>query len=121
MIGLYYWPTPNGHKITIFLEEAGLPYEIKPIAISSGDQVQPRVSGFLTEQPDARDHRSRAGRWWRADHRLNRRIVIAEFSGLAKAEACYRSTEYQSTILTRNDCAAFESLLVDGVPTSNPQ
>ena len=27
MIQLYYWPTPNGHKITMFLEEAGLPYE----------------------------------------------------------------------------------------------
>ena len=28
MIDLYYWPTPNGHKITMFLEEAGLPYKI---------------------------------------------------------------------------------------------
>ena len=30
MIDLYYWPTPNGHKITLFLEEAGLPYTVKP-------------------------------------------------------------------------------------------
>ena len=31
MIDLYYWPTPNGHKITMFLEEAGLPYRIVPV------------------------------------------------------------------------------------------
>ena len=31
MIELYYWTTPNGHKITIFLEEAGLPYVLKPV------------------------------------------------------------------------------------------
>ena len=34
MIELYYWPTPNGHKITLFLEEAGLDYRIHPIDIS---------------------------------------------------------------------------------------
>lgn len=38
MIDLYYWTTPNGHKITIFLEEAGLEYRIKPINIGKGDQ-----------------------------------------------------------------------------------
>jgi len=31
MIDLYYWTTPNGHKVTIFLEEAGMPYAIKPM------------------------------------------------------------------------------------------
>ena len=40
MIDLYYWPTPNGHKITIFLEEAGLDYTIKPVDISAGDQFE---------------------------------------------------------------------------------
>jgi len=39
-IQLYYWPTPNGHKISIFLEEAGLPYEIVPVDIGSGDQFE---------------------------------------------------------------------------------
>jgi len=34
MIDLYYWTTPNGHKISIFLEEAGLPYNVHPINIS---------------------------------------------------------------------------------------
>ena len=38
MIDLYYWPTPNGHKITIFLEETGLAYAIKPVNISRGEQ-----------------------------------------------------------------------------------
>lgn len=46
MIELYYWPTPNGHKITIFLEETGLPYEIKPVDISAGDQFKPQFLAF---------------------------------------------------------------------------
>jgi GSH-dependent disulfide-bond oxidoreductase len=37
-INLYYWPTPNGKKVAIFLEEAGLPYELVPIDITAGDQ-----------------------------------------------------------------------------------
>ncbi len=51
MIELYYWPTPNGHKITIFLEETGLPYEIKPINIGAGDQFKP---DFLKIAPNNR-------------------------------------------------------------------
>lgn len=51
MIDLYYWTTPNGHKITIFLEEAGLPYEIHPINIGKGDQFQP---DFLKIAPNNR-------------------------------------------------------------------
>ena len=41
MLDLYYWPTPNGHKITIFLEEAGLPYKLIPVNIGQGDQFAP--------------------------------------------------------------------------------
>lgn len=41
MIELHYWPTPNGHKIPIFLEEAGLEYAIKPVDIGKGDQFKP--------------------------------------------------------------------------------
>jgi GSH-dependent disulfide-bond oxidoreductase len=51
MIDLYYWTTPNGHKITIFLEEAELPYTIKPINIGKGDQFQP---DFLKISPNNR-------------------------------------------------------------------
>ena len=40
MIDLYYWPTPNGHKITIALEEMGLPYKIHYVDISKGDQYK---------------------------------------------------------------------------------
>jgi GST-like protein len=38
MIELFYWTTPNGHKIMVFLEEAGIPYRITPVNISNGDQ-----------------------------------------------------------------------------------
>jgi GST-like protein len=51
MIDLYYWTTPNGHKITIFLEEAGLPYSIKPVNISTGEQFKPE---FLKISPNNR-------------------------------------------------------------------
>ena len=51
MIDLYYWTTPNGHKITIFLEEAQLPYRIVPINISKGEQFQP---DFLRIAPNNR-------------------------------------------------------------------
>jgi GST-like protein len=44
MIDLYYWTTPNGHKITIFLEEAGLRYKIISVNISQGDQFKPDAS-----------------------------------------------------------------------------
>jgi GST-like protein len=51
MIDLYYWTTPNGHKITIFLEETGLPYTIKPINIGKGEQF---ASEFLAISPNNR-------------------------------------------------------------------
>jgi GSH-dependent disulfide-bond oxidoreductase len=51
MIDLYYWTTPNGHKITIFLEESELPYTIHPINIGKGDQFQP---SFLQISPNNR-------------------------------------------------------------------
>lgn len=41
MIDLYYWPTPNGKKISIFLEETGTPYRLVPVNISRGDQFKP--------------------------------------------------------------------------------
>ncbi len=43
MIDLYYWTTPNGHKITIFLEETGLPYAIRTVNISKGEQFDTEV------------------------------------------------------------------------------
>ena len=51
MIDLYYWTTPNGHKITIFLEETSLPYNIKPINIGKGEQFTP---DFLAISPNNR-------------------------------------------------------------------
>jgi len=51
MFELYYWPTPNGHKVTIFLEEAALEYTITPVDISAGDQFAP---AFLAISPNNR-------------------------------------------------------------------
>ncbi len=51
MIEFYYWPTPNGHKITIFLEEAALEYRIVPVDISAGEQFKPE---FLSFSPNNR-------------------------------------------------------------------
>lgn len=51
MIDLYYWTTPNGHKITLFLEETGLPYRIHPINIGKDEQFQPH---FLKIAPNNR-------------------------------------------------------------------
>jgi GST-like protein len=51
MIDLHYWPTPNGHKITIFLEEVGLAYKIVPVDIGKGDQFKP---DFLKIAPNNR-------------------------------------------------------------------
>lgn len=51
MLELFYWPTPNGHKITLFLEEAGVPYQIYPVNIGAGDQFKPE---FLAVSPNNR-------------------------------------------------------------------
>ena len=51
MIELHYWPTSNGHKITMALEEMGLPYEIHPVNIGKGDQFKP---SFLAISPNNR-------------------------------------------------------------------
>lgn len=51
MIELHYWTTPNGHKVSIFLEEARLPYRIFPISISKGEQFAP---DFLKIAPNNR-------------------------------------------------------------------
>ena len=51
MIDVYYWTTPNGHKITIYVEEAEIPYRIVPVNIGTGDQFQP---DFLNIAPNNR-------------------------------------------------------------------
>lgn len=51
MIELHYWTTPNGHKVSIFLEESKLPYRIVPVNIGSGDQFKPE---FLRISPNNR-------------------------------------------------------------------
>jgi GST-like protein len=51
MIDLHYWPTPNGKKVTILLEELGVPYRIVPVHIGRGDQF---TDGFLKISPNNR-------------------------------------------------------------------
>jgi GSH-dependent disulfide-bond oxidoreductase len=63
MIDLYYWTTPNGHKVAMFLEETGLPYKIVPVQIGAGDQFKPE---FLAISPNNRipaivDHEPKDG------------------------------------------------------------
>ncbi len=63
MIDLYYFPTPNGHKVTIMLEEIGLPYTVKIVNIAQGEQFDP---AFLKISPNNRmpalvDHQPMGG------------------------------------------------------------
>ena len=51
MIDFYYWPTPNGWKVSIMLEETGLAYTLKPVNIGAGDQFKP---DFMAISPNAR-------------------------------------------------------------------
>ena len=51
MIRLYYWPTPNGHKVSIMLEEVGLEYELHPVDILQGEQFDPE---FIKISPNNR-------------------------------------------------------------------
>ena len=51
MIDLYAWPTPNSYKISIMLEETGLPYTVKPVNIGAGEQFEP---DFLKISPNNR-------------------------------------------------------------------
>ena len=48
MIDFYYWPTPNGWKVSILLEELGIPYKMVPVNIGKGDQFDPN---FLEISP----------------------------------------------------------------------
>lgn len=63
MIDLHYWTTPNGHKVTLFLEESGLPYRLLPVNILRGAQFEPQ---FLAIAPNNRipaiiDHEPQGG------------------------------------------------------------
>ncbi|MCZ6500150.1 MAG: glutathione S-transferase N-terminal domain-containing protein, partial [Gammaproteobacteria bacterium] len=49
MIDFYFWTTPNGYKVLLFLEETGIPYRIVPVNISKGEQFEPE---FLRISPN---------------------------------------------------------------------
>ena len=64
MIDVYYWPTPNGHKITIFLEETGTPYKIVLVNIGKGEQFAPEFLKFSpnNRMPAIIDHEGPGGK-----------------------------------------------------------
>src|SRR5487761_2188833 len=51
MLDLHYWPTPNGRKLTMFLEETGVPYILKPVNISKGEQFAPEFLAIVDPAP----------------------------------------------------------------------
>jgi GST-like protein len=70
MIDLYYWPTPNGWKVTIMLEECGLPYRVVPVNILEGEQFEPdfrkiaqnnRIPAPIEHAPASEGGRSASG------------------------------------------------------------
>ena len=63
MIDLHYWPTPNGHKVTLFLEEAGLEYRIVPVDIGKGAQFEADYLGISpnNKMPAIVDHAPAGG------------------------------------------------------------
>ena len=72
MIDLHYWTTPNGHKITMFLEETGLKYKIFPVQIGKGEQFRPeflaiapnnRIPAMLDHEPKGCLHDPVLDRW----------------------------------------------------------
>ena len=79
MIDLYYWTTPNGHKITMFLEETGLKYKIFPVNIGKGEQFKPE---FLAVAPNNRipamvDHEPNGGGKTDLDLRIRRDAALS--------------------------------------------
>ena len=62
MIDLYFWPTPNGYKITILLEELGWAYNVRPVHIGKGEQFAPIY--------DVLNHRLEAGPWLACDYSI---------------------------------------------------
>ena len=62
MLELWSWPTPNGHKVHIALEELGLEYRVIPVDIGAGDQFKPEFLKITPQSPHPGDRRSRRPR-----------------------------------------------------------
>src|SRR5712671_5897167 len=89
MIDLYYWPTPNGWKISIMLEECGLPYTVKPVNIGRGEQFAPE---FLKPSPNNRmpaivDHDASGGGGPQASDYSYLKFAVAVFRNVATVGA----------------------------------
>ena len=70
MIDFYYWPTPNGWKVAIMLEECGLDYRVVPVNIGKGDQFKPAFRAVspnnrhMAPPPPGHDNPARASTSW---------------------------------------------------------
>jgi glutathione S-transferase len=145
MIDLHYRPMPNGWKVSIMLEECGLPYTLKPVNIGRGEQFSPE---FLAISPNNRmpaivDHdppgggapvavfesgailiylAERTGRFLPADHvRMRRRHVLRQRSASARSRsvAARRAKVKRSVSLTDLDTSVCRVLsFADTVPRS---
>ncbi len=62
MLEVWTWPTPNGHKVHIALEELGLQYKVIPVNIGKGDQFKPEFLKINAQSPHPGDRRSRRPR-----------------------------------------------------------
>ena len=85
MLDLYYWTTPNGHKITIFLEEAGLAYDIKPVA---RDEAGAPARARLQLAPRGRRYCHIRARLRVEEYADRRHDEISSHARLARGNAC---------------------------------
>ncbi len=98
MIELYYWPTPNGHKISIALEEMGLEYKVVPVNIGAGDQFKPEFLAFSpnNRMPAIIDHDGSNGERVTVFESGAILLYLAEKTGqLMPKDAAGRKTVYE--------------------------
>ena len=91
MIELYYWTTPNGHKITIFLEESGLPYTIAPVKIGAGEQFRPSFwpySQTIASRPSSTAIRKGAARRSRCSNPARSCFISPKRPGVSSPPTC---------------------------------
>ena len=93
-IDLYYWPTPNGWKVTTFLAEVELPHNVIPGEITLGDQFEPGFAEYQPEQQDAGDRKPR--RFGRSPVSVFESGAILTYLSEKQAKPC-RVTQGRST------------------------
>ena len=117
MIDLYYWTTPNGHKVTMFLEETGLPYRIVPVNIRrviNSNRNSWRFLRITAFQPSSINAKG----WWQADSVFESGAILlylAEKTGMFSAARFAARSKSRMAILANGRSRA------DGGPKSSLQ